>query len=1116
MKTFTFLLIILSTLNALLGQVNSFGLPDIQNYTIKEYNGEEQNWSIVQDKRGVFYIGKTSEGIMEFDGKNWTKIPIANKSMVRALTVGDDGMVYVGAVGDIGRLKPNESGTLKYESLLPFFKDTLVRNTFNSDVWKAYNYKNKIVFSTRQYLAFFDGDSVSTVDMGKSSNTGNFFTFVIGEDIYIGSYKYGLHKLVGDTIQVVPNSGKLIEKNIFAIIDYDTDTSLIATGTSEFYLFAHKCNDFKPWTLKGNLVKYIKEQGAMLYNGIKMANGNFGFGYVVGGKCSFIEVNKHGEILNLLNTDYGLNDESVTYLFQEPSELNNKPLLWLALNNGIAYIDISSNLKKFDEKNGLNGIILDVIRHDGRIYVATMSGLFASYVDELGVLAFKPIEDIKSLTWTLLEFNDHKSGKKTLLAGTGSIDGIYEIKGFKAKRIFKNPEKHTPSLVTKKLHQSKKQKNRVYIALEGGLTWIDYNNGTWITTNEAFNFQNLRGDFRSLGEDNDGNLWVGNYLNGVYKFNEFDVKDTLNMYTTSRGLPQYCGQLIENFDDKIYFGSDNGLYEYDKEKDRMVQTDDFGGVLNERNIHRIVKIAKGYVIADASENQKVVEIIEKKDGEWRLNGYPFKVIPNTTADALYTCDSLLYIGTSTNLYVYNLNDTIDYTRLSKTKKSYDILLRKIYAGDSLIYGGTFFEKEGNKIRIIQSQSKNNIVQIDYANNSLNIEWSSLWFLFPEKTQYSYMLQGYKDQWSNWSLENYRDFTNLNEGTYTFYVKAKNIYGIESNIAEFSFRILPPWYRTIYAYIGYFLVSLFIVVVIVKLYTRRLIAEKERLERIVAERTAEVVAQKEEIEVQSEKIFMQNEHIKSSINYASKIQNAVLPPPEVVTRIFGEYFILYLPRDIVSGDFYWIAEIRGLRYCAVADCTGHGVPGGFMSMMGISFLNQIIGQEKTINAGEILNQLRENIIHSLHQTGKVGENKDGMDIALYIIDPKTNVCQFAGANNPLVVVRDNEAIVYKADKMPIGIYVKGDIPFTNNEIILEDQDVLYTFSDGYVDQFGGPEKRKFMSKRFRELLVEIHQKPMEEQYQILDQTLLEWCGELDRVDDVVVMGYRHKDNRKNNK
>ncbi len=1108
--------IITLTVNYLEAQINLSGLPEMKNYTMNDYNGEEQNWSIVRDKRGVYYIGKTSEGVMEFDGTTWRKISIPNKSMVRALTVGDDGVVYIGAVGEIGRLKPDSTGTLNYESFLPLFRDTIVRKQFTTDVWKAYSYNQKIIFNSRQYIAIFDGDSVSTIDMGKSTNTANFFSFLIDGDIYIGSFKYGLHKLVGDTIQVVPNSEKLIGKNIFAIMPYGQDTSLIATGTSDLFLFIPKTNEFKPWSLKGKIATYIKKEGGTLYNGIKMANGNFGLGYVYGGKCSFIEVSKTGEVLSLLNTEYGLNDESVTLLYQEPPEYNEKPLMWLTLNNGLAYLDINSPLKKFDEKSGYTGMIVDIIEFKGRLYVATMSGLFASDIDDMGVLVFKPVENIKNTTWNLLIFKDPKSGKEILLAGTHAIDGgVYEIDGYKSKRIYKEPEKHTPSLLVKKMYQSAFFKNRVYLALEGGFTWIEYENGQWITKDKAFNAHNLSGDLRTIAEDRNGNVWVGHYLKGIIKFSDFTQNDTINRYSTERGLPKYCGQLIENINGKTYFGTDDGLYEYNAETDRMVQSTDFDGILNGRLIHRLIKIPGGYVFSEASENSKSIEILtQDQNGKWMVSGYPFKTIPNTTADALYAIGNKLYIGASTTLYSYDLTDTLVYTRLSKEKESFDVLFRKIMAGDNILNGGTFYKYDNNRLKIIPDQPTGKIPSIDYRNNSLNFEWSAIWYLQPEKTVYSFMLEGYRDQWSPWSNEPKKDFTNLSEGSYTFHVKAKNVYGVESAVAKFSFKILPPWYRTIYAFIGYILLAIAVMVITIKIYTRRLIAEKERLERIVAERTAEVVAQKEEIEAQSEKILVQNEHIKSSITYASKIQNAVLPPPEAVSRMFGDYFILYLPRDIVSGDFYWMAEIRGLKYCAVADCTGHGVPGGFMSMMGISFLNQIIGQEKTLNAGEILNQLRANIIQSLHQTGKVGENKDGMDIALYIVDPRTNKCQYAGANNPLVLIRKDEAVVYKADKMPIGIYIKGGEPFTNNEIDLEHGDVLYTFSDGYVDQFGGPDKRKFMSKNFRELLLQIHKKPMPEQCEILNQTLLNWHGKLDRVDDVVVMGYRHQDNSAN--
>ncbi|HON18171.1 MAG TPA: SpoIIE family protein phosphatase [Salinivirgaceae bacterium] len=1094
------------------GQVNCHGIPDIKNYTIDIYQGEEQNWSIVKDKRGIYYVGKTSEGVMEYDGTNWNKIPLPQKVLVRSLTVGNDGIVYVGAVGEIGRLLPNHYGKLEYQSLIPFFRDTLLRKDFSGEVYKVYAFNNKVYFATREIIAIFDGDSISAINMGKSLVTGNFLTFLVDTTFYIGSYIHGLHYLTKDSIQKVPNSKILAQKNIFSMLPYGKDTILIATSNSEFFLFNLQKNQFTPFPLKGKTAQFLKTNGGYLYTGTALANGNFGFGYVLGGKCSFIEVDRKGNIKTILNTNYGLNDESVTFAWQESNSDNEKPLLWLTLNNGISSIDLHSPLKKFDEKNGFVGIILDIIKHKDRLYLATMSGLYVSTIDESGSMSFKPVANIKSTTWSLLNFSPDNGKDEILLAGTGSLDGVFQINGDYATRIFPNPDKHQPSLVTRKLLQSKKYPNRVYIVLEGGITWIEWKNGRWITSDRAYRSDQIKGDFRSIAEDSKGRLWLGWFLKGAYRFDSFNVSDSLIFYDKTHGMPEYFGQTIENIDGKVYFGSDNGFYEFNETTDQIVPTNDFGNVFQNRIIYKIIRTPSGFAFAETSENRKMIGLLTKNTNEdWTIYDLPFRTIPAVTSDALYYSDQILYIGTSTNLFIYQMNDTLRYNRLSHQNNSFNVSFRKIVAGDSLLNGGTFFINKDNRISILSQQPESHVPQIKYSQNNLIFEYSALYFLNPEKTQYSYKLKGYREQWSDWNNETKREFTNLSEGTYIFQVKARNVYGLESNIASYSFEILPPWYRTIFAYIGYIILALGIMALTIKLYTRRLIAEKERLERIVAERTAEVVAQKEEIQAQSEKIFHQNEQIKSSITYASKIQGAVLPPDETISQIFPDHFILYLPRDIVSGDFYWVAEIEGIKYCAVADCTGHGVPGGFMSMMGISFLNQIVGQKKNLTAAEILFQLRRNIISSLHQTGKVGENKDGMDIAFYIIDPSTHKCQFAGANNPLVLIRNNEAIVYKADKMPIGIYIKGEETFTNYEFELEDGDVLYTFSDGYIDQFGGPDGRKFMSKNFRELLLEIHQNPMEKQKEILHQTLLNWHGKNERVDDVVVMGFRYHKN-----
>jgi len=248
-------------------------------------------------------------------------------------------------------------------------------------------------------------------------------------------------------------------------------------------------------------------------------------------------------------------------------------------------------------------------------------------------------------------------------------------------------------------------------------------------------------------------------------------------------------------------------------------------------------------------------------------------------------------------------------------------------------------------------------------------------------------------------------------------------------------------------------------------------------------------------------------ITDSIHYASRIQSAILPPPEYIANYLSEHFILWKPRDIVSGDFYWMTEHNNKVIITAADCTGHGVPGAFMSMLGVSFLNEIVNKNEVTQANEILNQLRENVIRSLHQTGKENEAKDGMDISMCVFDFQSMTLQFAGAYNPLIMIRDGEATQIKADKMPIGIYFKGQKSFTNNEIKIQKDDCFYISSDGYVDQFGGDDGRKFMSKKFKELLVEIHHNPMSVQREILNHEIETWRGKLEQIDDILVIGVR---------
>jgi serine phosphatase RsbU (regulator of sigma subunit) len=252
---------------------------------------------------------------------------------------------------------------------------------------------------------------------------------------------------------------------------------------------------------------------------------------------------------------------------------------------------------------------------------------------------------------------------------------------------------------------------------------------------------------------------------------------------------------------------------------------------------------------------------------------------------------------------------------------------------------------------------------------------------------------------------------------------------------------------------------------------------------------------------------QKDNILQSIHYAKRIQNAVLPPEDYINSLLPEHFILFKPRDIVSGDYYWITQINEKTIVVAADCTGHGVPGAFMSMLGITLLNQYVNNHDLLPANQILEHLRNNIKESLRQSDYDSDTKDGMDMALLIFDNKNNELQFAGANNPLYIFRNNELIKFDADKMPVGVHIDESKKFRQHIFNYQKGDVFYTFSDGYMDQTGGNLNRKFMRKNLLSLLTDIHQKPMIEQKEILDNNLTEWRGKNDQVDDILVIGIK---------
>ncbi|OFX57987.1 MAG: hypothetical protein A2046_02925 [Bacteroidetes bacterium GWA2_30_7] len=414
--------------------------------------------------------------------------------------------------------------------------------------------------------------------------------------------------------------------------------------------------------------------------------------------------------------------------------------------------------------------------------------------------------------------------------------------------------------------------------------------------------------------------------------------------------------------------------------------------------------------------------------------------------------------------------------------------------------------------------KNNV--FSYDQNHLTFEYTGFWFQSSENLLYRYKLENFDLDWCFPTSSRTATYSNLPPGNYVFMVEVSSKPGIwiTSDDATFRFSINPPFYKTWWFISFCILLILLSIYYYIKLRTAKLLKDKQKLEIEVINRTKTISKQKEEISaqrdfviVQRDKIEEQNKNITYSIQYARRIQQAILPNDDELKLYLKEYFVLNRPMDIVSGDFYWLSHKNNRTLIAVADCTGHGVSGAFMSVLGISLLNKIIFLYPDLSASEILDNLREEVKSILKQSGKIGENQDGMDIFLIIINNDNQTYQYSGANSPGYIFSNNELTVLSPDKMPIGIYPKETL-FKNNagqlcKGVLCKGDIIYLSSDGYQDQFGGEKYVKFKSKPFRELLKKIGPLPLNEQREILDSTMNEYKAGHHQNDDILVLGFK---------
>jgi Stage II sporulation protein E (SpoIIE). len=385
------------------------------------------------------------------------------------------------------------------------------------------------------------------------------------------------------------------------------------------------------------------------------------------------------------------------------------------------------------------------------------------------------------------------------------------------------------------------------------------------------------------------------------------------------------------------------------------------------------------------------------------------------------------------------------------------------------------------------------VKFERGDNIINFNIIAPEYVKQNTTEYQYTINKIMSGWSPWNISTHYSKIISRQGEYVLKVRARDLWGNISEPQSVRFTIRAPFTRTFAFYILAGFATLLVMGLVFRFREKQLHKKNRILEEKVRERTAEIEAQKEEI--------------TASIEYASRIQMAMLPMVDYFGKSFSDYFVFFRPRDIVSGDFYWIAENDKSIFFTVADCTGHGVPGAFMSTMGISTLNEIISNNRNLKANTVLNILRSKIIGALHQTGKEGEAADGMDISLCMINKEMTKLEYSGAYNSLFIFQGGELKEYKANRMPIGIHYGEEVAFTNYEINVSKGDTIYLFSDGFSDQFGGPEGTKYKKSNLKRLFSEIYYSPMIEQRNIIETELANWKGLGNQIDDITIIGVR---------
>lgn len=1042
----------------------------VRNYLPKEYQESGNNSGITQNDEGLIFIANNN-GVLVFDGINWDQCKREDEVSVFCIAKTSAGEIVVGtADGDVARIVKNQKGKYTYVSLLDGISQDqrpkeIIRQILTIGA-------NTYFLAADKLVEYAEG----SVRIFEPKNVLHNRAFNLGKHLYVLDVGNSISLFEKGHFIPVPGTESLSQEKLFYC--YPIGTSKFALGFRTIGTVLVYYDSLHPLQLKfeSKTLNSDKELiAAEANNGQLLKNGHF---IVTTNKKGAFELDQELNIIARFNSRKGIFDDNIKSAFQD---MNGN--LWLALYYGIGFVEINSRLFHYTRDNGIAGPVQSACYFHNRLYIATDKGV--QYYDSLSD-KFQFLETLDKQAWILLPLNTQ------LLIGTAK-----GLLAYKKNKIQVLNESNTFCL-----YQSHDASKTLYAGTDFGVEIYQ----TGLSGFEYSNTLELGSGVKTIAEDGEGNVFFATEDRGIFYLNP-SSPNRLDSIQEKEGATQEWAQQwnLENsvfsYKGLVYVGSELGIFLLSKDPSSRFRCSintplwlktKGGQVFRAAQAGNDLVYSYKEFLSKKNKNREKIILLEKKAERFQVN--------NAAMNRLLDLNANFISYDSTKKDVFICGEGLFILRNVKINqnKHYNLILKKFVSNkDTLLMN----------ISALDSSAAEKL-KIPYENHDISV---MLGFTSFESGSYefSYQLEGFNSGFSEWNKDPLLSFGNLLEGNYVLKVKART--DLENKIHEITipFRILPPWYRSKLAYALYLLLLVLMVVLIVKLNSRRLTAANKKLEETIAERTKTISHQKEEIEDKQKEIL-------DSIIYARRIQRALLASDQLLKDNLKDYFVFFQPKDVVSGDFYWASLLPNKQFALItADSTGHGVPGAIMSMLNISCLKEAVESEKLITPKDILNHARKKIIDTLANDGSQEGGKDGMDCSLACFDFTVPALHYAAANNPIWIARKKTAegqdpvefIELPCDKMPVGKHDRDTISFQQNTFELQAGDMVYTLTDGFADQFGGPKGKKFMYKKLKDLLTAISQLSSDEQYNKLKEAFEEWKGELEQVDDVSLIGIR---------